>query len=66
MSYYDEAVMMTYQLGRWSGDAGRDGALGHAPGTPLGTPLGRPLGMRRLMRPRPLSPVPWSFLRLVP
>ncbi|MEL7173816.1 MAG: hypothetical protein AAFN05_12740 [Pseudomonadota bacterium] len=58
MSYYDEAVLMTYRLERWSA-VGRE-----APPAP------RALGIRRVFRQRASAPapapLPWAFLRLVP
>ncbi|MEM7498098.1 MAG: hypothetical protein AAF371_08920 [Pseudomonadota bacterium] len=54
MSYYDEAVMMTYRLGRWNAGV-------HGSGLET-----RALGVRRRPRPQPAGPAPWSFLRLVP
>ncbi|MEM9764858.1 MAG: hypothetical protein AAF968_20535 [Pseudomonadota bacterium] len=54
MSYYDEAVLMTYQLEHWS-------AVGRAaPRAP------QALGIRRVLRQRASAPAPWAFLRLVP
>ncbi|MEO1317500.1 MAG: hypothetical protein AAFW01_13080 [Pseudomonadota bacterium] len=54
MSYYDEAVLMTYQLERW----------GNGAPDPSCTP--RALGLRRRPRVPVRRPLPWAFIRLVP